>query len=148
MRAVAYLADGVSGAKRIGVAVSTEIRLDGAEAVVDAIFGTGLSRPPEGMFGKWIDAINQSQLRVIAVDVPSGLDADSGVAYAQCVHAHTTVTLGLPKPGLLAGEGPQVAGEIWVADIGVPFEAYAAVGVQVPPDLFAAADRVRLESLS
>jgi hydroxyethylthiazole kinase-like uncharacterized protein yjeF len=133
--------------KRIGVAVSKEIRLDGAEAVVDAIFGTGLSRPPEGMFGKWIDAINESQLRVIAVDVPSGLDADSGVAYAQCVHAQTTVTLGLPKQGLLAGDGPRVAGEVWVADIGVPFEAYAAVGLEVPADLFAAADRLRLDSI-
>ncbi|HEV2028381.1 MAG TPA: NAD(P)H-hydrate epimerase [Candidatus Dormibacteraeota bacterium] len=133
--------------KRIGVSVSTELRLDEVEEAVDAIFGTGLSRPPEAVFAKWIEAINGSQLRVIAVDVPSGLDADSGVAYAPCVHAQTTVTLGLPKPGLLAGDGPRVAGEIWVADIGVPFEAYAAVGLEVPPNLFSAADRVRLDSI-
>lgn len=133
--------------KRIGVSVSTELRLDEVEEAVDAIFGTGLSRPPEAVFAKWIEAINRSQLRVIAVDVPSGLDADSGVAYAPCVHAQTTVTLGLPKPGLLAGDGPRVAGEIWVADIGVPFEAYAAVGLEVPPNLFSAADRVRLDSI-
>jgi len=56
------------------------------------------------------------------------------------------VTLGLPKPGLLAGEGAGLAGEIWVADIGVPFEAYAALGLQVPRDLFASGDRVRLDS--
>ena len=133
--------------RRIGVEVSNEMRLAGAEAVVDAIFGTGLSRRPEGPFARWIEAINSSHLRVIAVDVPSGLDADSGVAYAPCVQAHTTVTLGLPKPGLLAGDGPQLAGEVWVADIGVPFEAYAMVGVQVPPDLFATEDRLRLESI-
>jgi hydroxyethylthiazole kinase-like uncharacterized protein yjeF len=133
--------------KRIGVKVSTDLRLDGAAVVIDAIFGTGLSRAPEGVFAKWIEAVNGSQLRVVAVDVPSGLDADSGVAYAPCVHAQTTVTLGLPKPGLVAADGPQVAGEIWVADIGVPFEAYAAVGVQAPPNLFASSDRVRLDSI-
>jgi hydroxyethylthiazole kinase-like uncharacterized protein yjeF len=133
--------------KRLGVAVSTELRFDGAVEVVDAIFGTGLSRQPEGTFATWIDAINASGLRVIAVDVPSGLDADSGLAYAPCVEAQTTVTLGLPKLGLVAGDGPRVAGEIWIADIGVPFEAYAAVGLEVPSHLFAAADRIRLDSI-
>jgi yjeF N-terminal region len=133
--------------RRIGIEVSSDVRLDGAQAVVDAIFGTGLSRPPAGPFAKWIEAINSSHLRVIAVDVPSGLDADSGVAYAPCVEAHTTVTLGLPKPGLIAGDGPRLAGEVWVADIGVPFEAYAMVGAQVPPHLFSTDDRVRLDSV-
>jgi hypothetical protein len=78
------------------------------------------------------------------VDVPSGLDADSGVAYAPCVQAATTLTLGLPKPGLLTGDGPRLAGEVWVADIGVPFEAYAAIGVTVPAGLFAKGDLIRL----
>jgi ADP-dependent NAD(P)H-hydrate dehydratase / NAD(P)H-hydrate epimerase len=133
--------------RRTGVIVSNRLELDGAEAVVDALFGTGLSRRPEGHFAEWIDGINSSGLHVISVDVPSGLDADSGVAYAPCVQAHTTVTLGLPKPGLLLGDGARLAGEVWLADIGVPFEAYAIVGVQVPPDLYATADRVRLDSL-
>jgi hydroxyethylthiazole kinase-like uncharacterized protein yjeF len=134
--------------RRIGIKVSSDLRLDGAQAVVDAIFGTGLSRRPEGHFAEWIGAVNSSQLPVIAVDVPSGLDADSGVAYAPCVQAQTTVTLGLPKPGLLAGDGPRLAGEVWVADIGVPFEAYAMVGAQVPLGLFSTDDRVRLDSIS
>jgi NAD(P)H-hydrate epimerase len=133
--------------RRIGIEVSSDLRLDGAQAVVDALFGTGLSRPPAALFAKWIEAINSSQLRVISVDVPSGLDADSGVAYAPCVQAHTTVTLGLPKPGLLAGDGPRLAGDVWVADIGVPFEAYAMVGAKVPQNLFSTDDRVRLDSL-
>jgi NAD(P)H-hydrate epimerase len=131
--------------RRIGIKVTSELRLDAAKAVVDAIFGTGLSRRPEGTFATWIEAINSSGLPVIAVDVPSGLDADTGVAYAPSVQARTTVTLGLPKPGLLAGDGPRLAGEIWVADIGVPFEAYSAIGLTVPQDLFANGDRVRLD---
>jgi NAD(P)H-hydrate epimerase len=132
--------------RRIGVAVSRDLRLDGAQAVVDAIFGTGLSRRPEGTFATWIEAIHSSQKRVIAIDVPSGLDADSGVAYSPSVQANTTITLGLPKPGLLAGDGPRLAGDVWVADIGVPFEAYALLGIKVPADLFATEDRVRLDS--
>jgi hydroxyethylthiazole kinase-like uncharacterized protein yjeF len=132
--------------RRIGIKVSSDLRLDGAEAVVDAIFGTGLSRRPEGAFATWIESINSSGLPVIAIDIPSGLDADSGFAYAPTVLAKSTVTLGLPKPGLLAGDGPRLAGEVWVADIGVPFEAYAALGLHVPEDLFAHGDHVRLDS--
>ena len=90
-------------------------------------------------FATWIEAINASRTTVIAIDVPSGLDADSGVAYAPCVRANTTITLGLPKPGLLKLSEP-----VFVADIGVPFEAYAAVGVAVPADLFAKGELVRL----
>jgi NAD(P)H-hydrate epimerase len=130
--------------RKLGVPISSHLDLNGAEMVVDALFGTGLSRPPEGVFADWIEAINSSGKHVVAVDLPSGLDGDSGVAYAPTVHAQITVTLGLPKPGLLTGDGPSLAGEVWVADIGVPFEAYAAIGVEVPRDLFAAGDRVRL----
>ena len=124
---------------KLGVEVSDDLELGDAEVVVDAIFGTGLSRAPEGRFAEWINVINASSRTVIAVDVPSGLDADSGVAYAPCVRANATVTLGLPKPGLLKLSEP-----VFVADIGVPFEAYAAVGVIVPPDLFARGELVRL----
>jgi hydroxyethylthiazole kinase-like uncharacterized protein yjeF len=136
--------DELKALRRIGVPVSSELSLDGAEIVVDAIFGTGLSRRPEDAFARWIDAINASGKHVVAVDVPSGLDADTGVAYAPSVKANLTVTLGLPKPGLFVADGPGLAGEVWVADIGVPFEVYSALGVEVPRDLFAAADRVRL----
>jgi len=122
-----------------GVEVSAGLVLDGADVVVDAIFGTGLSRPPEGTFALWIEAINASGLEVVSVDVPSGLDAETGVAYSPTVVAQLTIALGLPKPGLL-----QRPGRVVVADIGVPAEAYAAVGVKVPAGLFAHGDVVRL----
>jgi len=130
--------------RQCGVDVAAEPHLVGARLVVDAVFGTGLSRAPDGRFAEWIQAINGSGARVVAVDIPSGLDADTGVAYSPTVRADMTVTLGLPKPGLLAGDGPSTAGEIWVADIGVPLEAYTALGIDVSPDLFSAGDRVRL----
>ena len=125
--------------RRLGIRVAGELELDGAEVIVDGIFGTGLSRAPEGKFARWIAAMNESGKSIVSVDVPSGLDADSGVAYAPCVQANVTITLGLPKPGLL--KRPE---RVLVADIGVPFEAYAAIGVVVPPDLFAKGELVRL----
>jgi len=129
----------------LGIEIFSELQLDGAESVVDAVFGTGLSRKPEGTFAAWIEAVNDSGLPVIAIDVPSGLDADTGDAYSPCVRANTTVTLGLAKPGLLKGDGPAMAGHVWLADIGVPLEAYAAVGIDVPRDLFAKSDRFELK---
>ena len=96
---------------------------------------------------EWIEAVNASGRRVVSVDVPSGLDADSGAAPAACVRAAMTVTLGLPKPGLLVADGPEHAGEVWVADIGVPFEAYAAMSIEVPPHLFAMHDRFQLSAV-
>ena len=135
----------LSALRQSGVEVAAEPQLRDARLVVDAIFGTGLSRAPEARFAEWIDAINASGARVIAVDIPSGLDADTGVAYAPTVRANLTVTLGLPKPGLLNVDGPSRAGDIWVADIGVPLEAYAALGIEVSPDLFSAGDRFRID---
>lgn len=122
---------------RLGITVEAELRLEEAEVVVDAIFGTGLTRAPEGRFAEWIEAINLSGKRIVSVDVPSGLDADSGLAYSPFVDADVTVTLGLPKPGL-----SQFGGRVIVVDIGVPFEAYAAVGIKMPRNMFASKDAI------
>ncbi|HKC20316.1 MAG TPA: NAD(P)H-hydrate epimerase [Candidatus Dormibacteraeota bacterium] len=112
--------------RRIGVRVADSLQLGDAEWIVDAIFGTGLSRAPEGRFKEWIEAINASGRTVLSVDVPSGLDAETGVAYCPTVRATMTVALGLPKPGLSA-----VGGKVLVADIGIPNEAYAEVGIRL-----------------
>ena len=130
--------------RKLGIDVTGTLLFEGAEVVLDAIFGTGISRAPEGNFAAWIEAINSSGARVVSVDVPSGLDADTGVAYAPSVQAHTTVTLGLAKTGLMSADGPRLAGEVWLADIGMPLEVYAELGIEVSPLLFSAQDRFRL----
>ena|SRR5438105_8941128 len=127
-----------------GVTIDPEPDLDGAEAILDGILGTGLRRSPEGRAAKWIKAINASSKRVIAADLPSGLEADNGRALHPTVRAHLTVTLGLPKAGLLLGEGPELSGEIWVADIGIPSDAYSAIGLHLPANPFAHNDQVKL----
>jgi hydroxyethylthiazole kinase-like uncharacterized protein yjeF len=135
--------------RAVGVVIEAEPApgFGDASLVVDALLGTGLSRPVEGRLAEWIGAVDGSGRRVVSVDVPSGLDADTGSAPGACVRAAVTVTLGLPKPGLLVADGPAHAGEVWVADIGVPFEAYAAIGVEVPSHLFAMHDRLQLSAL-
>jgi NAD(P)H-hydrate epimerase len=137
----------VRALRALGVEIAARPDLGDAPLVVDALLGTGMSRPPAGRMAAWIDLINGSGRRVVSVDVPSGLDADTGRAAEACVRATLTVTLGLPKPGLLASDGPDRAGEVWVADIGIPFEAYAALGLHVPPHLFTMHDRFQLAAV-
>ena len=122
--------------EKSGVAVNDDLRFEGAVIVLDAIFGTGLRRPPEGRYAEWIEAINDSELDIVAVDVPSGLDADNGLAYSPCVRATTTITFTLPKRGLTLLDGPRVSGEVWVGDIGIPMQALREIGVVPPASLF------------
>ena len=140
-------AEQAAALRAVGVPIASSPDLAGAQLVLDALLGTGLNRPAQGQVADWIEAVNRSELRVVAVDVPSGLNSDTGVAGGPCVRAQATVTLGLPKPGLLTGDGPAHAGEVWVADIGVPFEAYAELGIEVPPHLFAMHDRFQLSAV-
>jgi hydroxyethylthiazole kinase-like uncharacterized protein yjeF len=140
-------AEQAAALRAVGVEIASRPDFSGAQLVLDALLGTGLSRPPEGPVAEWIQSVNGSGLRVVSADVPSGLDADTGLAEGACVNAALTVTLGLPKAGLLTGEGPARAGEVWVADIGVPFEAYAELGIRVPPHLFAMHDRFQLSAI-
>jgi NAD(P)H-hydrate epimerase len=88
--------------------------------VLDAIFGIGLDRPVSGREAGWIEAINSSGRPVLAVDVPSGLDADTGLSLGCAVRAGLTVTFVASKQGFYVGDGPAHAGRIVVAGIGVP----------------------------
>ena len=90
------------------------------DLIVDAIFGTGLRGGIEGHIKRVIDRINAAECPVMAIDLPSGLNADTGAIEGACVRAHRTVTLGLPKRGMLLYPGAQTVGELEVADIGFP----------------------------
>jgi hydroxyethylthiazole kinase-like uncharacterized protein yjeF len=93
-----------------------------SELIVDAIFGVGIHSPVRGVFEKAICAMSRAQRPVVSIDMPSGLDADTGQVHGVAVKATKTVTLTLPKHGLFEGEGPQYSGEIEVVDIGIPRE--------------------------
>ena len=90
------------------------------KVIIDAIFGTGLTRAPAGLTAEVITLINQSGAYVVSVDLPSGLNSDTGVPYEPTVRADLTVTMALPKLGLWLYPGRQYAGTVEVADIGIP----------------------------
>lgn len=91
-----------------------------SDLVVDALLGTGLSAPVTGPYLQAIQAINDSGRPVVAVDLPSGINADTGAVLGEAVCATLTVTFGLPKLGLYVGPGIDHAGAIEIVDIGIP----------------------------
>ncbi len=88
--------------------------------VIDGLLGTGLRGEVRDPFRGAISQVNRSRAPVVAVDIPSGLDADSGLPLPEAVRARVTVTMALPKFGLVRGRGLDHAGRILVADIGIP----------------------------
>lgn len=90
------------------------------DLIIDAILGTGLQGRVTGLKAKIIDLVNVAGKEVVAIDVPSGLDADTGKLEGPCIKATHTITLALPKIGLLLFPGASYAGKVTVEDIGIP----------------------------
>lgn len=96
------------------------IASSGDGLVVDALLGTGLSGHVRGAPGRAIEALSRRAPRILAVDTPSGLDANTGEVLGAATTAERTVTFAFPKLGFALGEGPARAGEVVVADISMP----------------------------
>jgi ADP-dependent NAD(P)H-hydrate dehydratase / NAD(P)H-hydrate epimerase len=94
--------------------------LQGAGLVVDALFGAGLTRPIEGVARATIEAVKEASLPVVAVDIPSGIDGDTGAILGVAAPARLTVTFHRVKPGHLLLPGREYIGELVIADIGIP----------------------------
>lgn len=90
------------------------------DLIVDAVLGTGVSREVAGWLAEVIDIINAADREVVAIDIPSGLDADTGQAWGRAVEASVTYTFGHLKKGLTLYPGAALAGEVEVIPIGVP----------------------------
>jgi NAD(P)H-hydrate epimerase len=98
-----------------------------ADVLVDALLGTGLDRPVTGLYAEAIQAINAHPAPVVAVDVPSGLNADTGNAMGCAVKAVCTVTFIGLKQGLFTGQAAEYCGEIYYAQLGVPDDVFAGL---------------------
>jgi len=137
---------------RIGVPVDapgsptdTQTAVEHADLVLDALIGYGLRGMPQEPVASLVRLANASATRILALDIPSGLDGESGTAYDPTVRAAATLTLALPKTGLLRPHAREWVGDLFVADISVPEEVYRRLGLMVGP-LFARADILPIPS--
>ncbi len=122
---------------QIGIPISEFTgELPACDAVVDAVIGYGLDGAPRGVARDMIVAANRAETSVISLDVPSGIDVDTGEAPGEAVRATATVTLALPKVGLVKPPAADMVGDLFVADISVPPELYKHLGLPALP-LFA-----------
>lgn len=140
----------LSSLERIGVPVSgppplgeAERALRSAELALDALIGYSLRGAPREPIASLIRAANASGTPILALDIPSGMNGDSGEAYEPTIRATATLTLALPKVGLLRPAAREWVGELYLADISVPEAVYQRLGLRVGP-IFAQSDVVRV----
>lgn len=110
-------------AKNGGLNFVTVSAIPEYDIIIDGIFGTGLSRDVEGIYADVMDLINSSNNVVVSVDIPSGIDSETGEILSKAVKADATVTFGYNKVGNMIYPGKELSGEVTVADIGFCPEA-------------------------
>lgn len=116
--------------RTMGVPTSEEFPVGDFDLILDALIGYGLRGAPHGNTALWINQANQSTTPILALDVPSGLDADSGLALGACIKADTTLTLALPKVGMLKDGASEFVGKLYVGDISVSPGLLKEMGVK------------------
>ncbi|MBC7955641.1 MAG: NAD(P)H-hydrate dehydratase [Cytophagales bacterium] len=113
--------DALTRAQAAGVSISAErVSSESPDFAIDALLGIGSNRAPDGALAKWIDQLNALACPVLAVDLPSGLNSDTGQPHGGlCVEATHTLALLTLKPGLFTGSGRDLAGDVWLDRLGV-----------------------------
>ena len=114
------------------------------DLVIDGVIGYSLRGPPHGGAEALIRWSGSAGAPILALDVPSGMDATSGDVHEVTVRATATLTLALPKTGLVSGPARAHVGELYLADIGIPPQLYSEIHLPDPGALFAKSDLVRL----
>lgn len=116
----------------MGVENHTEINLEDNDLIIDAMIGYGLTGNPRGAIAERIIKANASRRPILALDTPSGLDTTTGIPGHPCLRATATMTLALPKTGLVAFEATPYVGQLYLADISVPPQLYTRLGIELP----------------
>jgi NAD(P)H-hydrate epimerase len=113
--------------------IRSGVELSTADLLLDAMLGYGANGNPRSPVADWIQRANESSRRILSLDSPSGLDTTTGIPGSPCVRASATLTLALPKTGLLTSSAKEFVGDLYLADIGVPPQLYASpsLGLQV-----------------
>ena len=118
---------------QMGLQDERDFNLNAADLIIDAMIGYGLQGKPRPDIATFIERINNSGAPVLSLDAPSGLNTSSGAASKPIVHARATLTLALPKVGLLTESAKEAVGDLYLADISVPPALYAALNLEVFP---------------
>jgi len=117
----------------------------GYDLIIDALLGYNQRGDPSGAVAQLVRFANESRKRTLALDIPTGLNPDTGEPGEPCVKAYQTLTLALPKRGLLSRRARRNVGELFLADISIPREIYSEFGVE-PKSIFGKDIIVRLGS--
>lgn len=119
--------------KRLGLTVGARAHLAQVplDFLIDAIFGYGFHGRPRPVAARWIGWTNAQDGPILALDVPSGLDATTGKPGRLCIRATATLSLALPKTGLRVPQAVPYVGKVYLADIGIPVEVYRDMGMEV-----------------
>ena len=112
--------------RTMGIELEDQPDLGKADLIIDALIGYGLSGDPRQPVAGWIEKANLSGTKILALDAPSGLDTTSGIQGNPSIKADATLTLALPKSGLLTTRAADYVGELYIADISVPRETVPA----------------------
>jgi NAD(P)H-hydrate epimerase len=111
--------------------MTMEDHLNRADMVIDALVGYGREGPPTGIAGALTQLAVEADKHILAVDVPSGMNATTGQVYSPAIVACTTLMLDLPKAGLLSPESRANAGTLYLADLGIPHRIPERMGIHV-----------------
>jgi NAD(P)H-hydrate epimerase len=122
---------------------SLDPKLPPADLIVDALLGFSLASAPSGETAALIRAANAHSAPVLAVDLPSGLLATDGIPLDPCIRAAITLTLALPKRGLLEMQARAYVGALYLTDIGIPPEVYLRLGINLGP-IFGAGETIEV----
>lgn len=115
--------------QRMKVPVSNSLPSGDTDLIIDALIGYGLRGEPRGKTAQWIQKANRAKVPILSLDIPSGLDADTGSPSGDCIRAHMTLTLALPKAGMRAAGAAQYLGDLYIGDIGVPPALLREIGI-------------------
>ena len=132
--------------ERLGINVSSYkngMAIGKADLIIDALIGYGLKSNPKPPVDGLIGMANASGVKILALDIPSGIDSEEGKIYKDSIFADYTMTLALPKKGLLKKNARENVGALYLTDIGIPREIYKELGIDID-NIFADKDIIRI----